>query len=322
MRKTIAVSLLAVAVLAAGCAQPSTDGEGVTFRYSLDAGDSFTYHNEYAMAMTTEIDGLPLEDVPQGPIDLDVTAAVTSRYSVADGPEAGTYAVTFSYEDVSELAMTMRSGGEEMTFTEADLGGELEGSGLPLPGSEVVFVVDSSGHVLSVDVDGTSIPLPGLTGQALGGFGSESLFMGPEMPDEAVSVGDTWTAHWSVELLPGTAMEVSAQSRLVSVETLDGADVYVIETTTTTVPFEVGLGDILAGLGGGEISEAPEDFEVSMTISPAPNRSTVWFDPARGITVRQEFAGGADMTMSFTAEGESGSMTVHTTMEGTLQIVD
>ncbi|RPI25613.1 MAG: hypothetical protein EHM57_01310 [Actinobacteria bacterium] len=321
MRRTIAVTLVAVAVLAAGCANPSSESESVTLRYSLDDGDTFTYRNEYDMAMTTEIEGLPMEDVPDGPIDIDLSAALTTRYAVSDGTEPGTYAVTFGYDEVSDLAMTMRAGGEEMTFTEDDLAGELAGSGVPLPGNEVEFIVDSSGHILSVNVDGTPVPLPGVAGGGLSGFGSETPFLGPEMPEGPVAVGDTWTAEWSVEPFPGTEMQVSAQSHLLSVETVDGAEVYVIETTTTATPLDVELADILGGLAAEDLAGGPADFGLTMRVAATPGRSTVWFDPARGITVRQEFAGGADVTMSFQGEGQSGSMTMRTTMEGSLRLV-
>jgi hypothetical protein len=325
MRRTILASLLAVSLLAAGCAEPSSESEGVTLRYGFDEGDEFRFSNEYGLEMTTEFEGLPADEIPAGPIDLDLDAAMITSYSVSAGADPGTYEVTFGYEDLSDLAMTMRSGGEELTMSEDDLPADLSGSGLPLPGSDVTFVVDATGHIVSMSLDGTDIPIPGLGEGGLGGFGgfgSAMPFMGPEMPNGPVAVGDTWTAHWTTEVVPGTELDVSAQSRLVAVESLDGVEVHVIDTTTTSTPVTLDLADVLAGFGGEGLGSAAEGIEFSMTMSTAPTRSTVWFDAARGVVVRQEFAGGSDLTMAFSAEGRSGSATMHMTIDGSLQLLD
>jgi hypothetical protein len=321
MRKILGFTV-AVTLLAAGCAAPSSEAEGVALRYGIQAGDSFIYRNTLATSMTSELEGLPIPNVPDDPIDVSLDVALTTSYLVADGPEPGSYAVTIGVDELQDLAMTVRSGDDVTTFSDDDLGGELDLSELPMPGTDVEFIVDSAGHIVSVVIDGIDAPFPGLGGQSAGAFSHQMPFLGPEMPEGPVAVGDTWSSEWSVDLYPGTTMKTSAQSRLVALETLDGIEVHVIETTTAAEPVTVDLAGLLGSFGGEGSGALPAGLEMTMTMRPAPSASTVWFDAERGVTVRQEFSGGSDVTMAFAGGGESGSVSVHVTTEGTLELID
>lgn len=316
--KTLTVVAMAL-LLAASCAQPGGDSEGVALRYGFDAGDSYRYDNDFSMEMTADLSGLPADEAPDGPVTLDMDAAMTTTYTVADGAEPGTFSVAFGYEELSDFAMRVTGDGEEVTMTEADLGADLDAA--PLPGG-LTFVVDESGNILSVSVAGTDLQLPtfgsGMTGMA--GFGSDMPFLGPELPDHPVAVGDTWTGGWTREVFPGTEVELTTQNRLVGVETVDGVEVHVIETTTASTPITLDLAELMGAFAGDELGAPPEGFGLEVTMSTAPSRSTVWFDAARGITMRQEFSGSVDMTTSITAEGQTGTVSMHMTMSGSLDL--
>lgn len=312
MRKLITVAVFAL--LAAACGQ-GTGGETVTMEYAFGAGDSYTYLNEFAASVTTDFAGIEAEDAPEGPFEIDLAASVLVSYSVDDGPEEDTYRVSVSFDELSDASFTVRGGGEEMTYTEDDVPADIaEGA---MPGKEVTFVVDSSGAVLSVEADGVDIPLPTSNLGGMGGFGTETPFLGPELPEGEVAVGDMWTATWEIELFGDESIELTAESRLEEIE--DSTGYYVISTKTTSSPVEVDFADMLGGLLGEEAAGSSA-FSFSMTVSPDVATSTVWFDPERGITVRQSYTAGSNLEMSFAAEGESGTVRVDTDSSGSMEL--
>jgi len=321
MRTVVAATILAL--LAAACAQPGTEGESqtVSLGYGWSAGETFTYENDFAMSMSTEVEGLPDADLSE-PIDMDLSATLLTSYSFADGAEPGTYRVTMHYDDITEVSVTVRNGDEELSMDEGDLADvqdEVFG------GEGVEFIVDESGQILSLSVGGSDIPLPSFAGQGLGAASSAMPFLGPELPDREIAVGDVWSTSWATEAFPGQELSISADSSLAAIETIDGVELYVIETTTTSSAVELDLADLLGGLAegfGGSEADVPSDISFAMTLEQAPGVATVWFDPARGITVRQTFTSGTDMAITFSGEGEAGSMTMHIVTSGTLELLD
>ncbi len=326
MRKTSAILMIAVAMTVAACAQPAAeDGDpqpGVTLRYGLGVGESYTYASGFAVDMTTEFNGMPEGEIPEGPMSMEMSASLVTSYDVTEGPEPGTYTVTATYEGLDGLDMTLQTGDEEITFGEDDIEGLGNGE-IPLPADGVEFVVDDTGQILALDVDGAEIPMSALGAQGMSSMGGQMPFIGPEMAPGDVNVGDSWTSEWTAELFPGQDLSFAATSTLTAVETIDGVELYVIETTTTSEVFELDLGDLLGGLGedlGADDADIG-GFELKMTMEQAPTETTVWFDPARGITVRQTFSGGTNLGMSFSGDGESGDVTMTMVTSGEMELL-
>jgi len=175
--------------------------------------------------------------------------------------------------------------------------------------------------MLGVSVDGQSIDFGNLMGGSqFGGLGSGTPFLGPELPEGVVDEGDTWSATWDTEFVPGKEISVSANSRVVAVE----GDVYVIETETTTGAIEMTMADLLAASSTEEFDMAElagmGDMSMTMSMDANTGASKVWFDVNRGIPVRQEWSGGATTSMTMNVGGESGDMKMEMDFSGTLEL--
>lgn len=313
MRKLITVAVFALLVAACGS---GASGETVTMEYAFAAGDGHTYLNEFSASVTSDFSGIDAGDVPEGPVEIDLAASVLTSYAIEEGPDEGTYRVSVSFDELSDASFTVRGMGEDTTYTEDDVPSDIaEGA---LPGREVTFVVDSNGAVLSLESDGTEIPLPSSGFGGISGFGTETPFLGPELPEGEIAVGDTWTSAWEVDLFGDQSISFSAESTF---EEIDGSGYYVISTRTTASPIEVDFADLLGGLLGDEAPQGGE-FTLTMRISQDVATTTVWFDPERGITARQSYTRGSDIEMSFAAEGESGTVRLSSDMTGTMELQD
>ena len=175
--------------------------------------------------------------------------------------------------------------------------------------------------MLAVSVDGQQVDLGNLYGGSqFGALGTGTPFLGPELPQGSVSEGDTWSASFDTEFVPGKEITVAADSRVLAVE----GDVYVIETETTTGAIEMTMADLLTASSTEDVDMtellALGDMSMSMTMGANTGKSTVWFDAARGIPVRQEWSGGATMSMTMAADGESGAMDMEMDFSGTLEL--
>ena len=333
MRRNRLVGTVAVAIalFATACAEgPAEDAPpdtaaietliGEPLRYGISDGTDLVYDMTMSMDMVTDMRGAFADQGVMGPLEMDMALAASTRYSIEDGIEEGTYLVSMSFEELSFDSLSMTMGGEDLM---AGMEGMLDDSmSAEMAGlSEMKFVIDEQGRMLAVSVDGQQVDIGNLAGGSqFGALGTGTPFLGPELPEGGVSEGDTWSATFDTELVPGKEITASADSRVIAVE----GDVYVIETETSTEAIEMTMADLFAASSTEEVdmTELLElgDMSMSMTMDANTGTSTVWFDASRGLPVRQEWSGGATMTMSMTADGQSGDMDMRMDFSGTLEL--
>ena len=329
MRRLILGLIAVLALLLAACGNPEDQSQAL--RYGYDAGDELVYDTEMSMQFDTDIVGGPVEEQLPGSFALGADLVATTRYLVAEGADAGTFAVTMSLDALEFSSVEMTMAGEELTFTDpALMNAALEGQDDFL--GDVTFVVDEQGTVRSIEVDGQNLNVDELLGaDPFSGMSQGMPFLGPQLAEGAVAVGDSWSSTWSSPMAPGVEeVEVTATHRFAAIEDLEGREVYRIESVTETARVEFNSEDLLSGgdFGGQELS--PSDLEglatgnVEMAIVTDPGTATVWFDPVEGITVRQAWTAGARVVVSVTGfedlGGETGTIEMHTTMKGQLAL--
>ena len=329
--RLIGIVVIALALFAASCAEgPAEDAPpdsvapetltGEALRYGISDGTTLVYDMTMSMDMVTDMSGAFADQGAMGPIEMDMVLAATTAYEVEEGIEEGTYLVSMSFEELSFDSLSMTMGGEDLM---AGMDGLLDDSmSAEMAGlSEMKFVIDEQGQMLGGSVDGQSIDFGNLMGGSqFGGLGSGTPFLGPELPEGVVDEGDTWSATWDTEFVPGKEISVSANSRVVAVE----GDVYVIETETTTGAIEMTMADLLAASSTEEFDMAElagmGDMSMTMSMDANTGASKVWFDVNRGIPVRQEWSGGATTSMAMNVGGESGDMKMEMDFSGTLEL--
>jgi hypothetical protein len=107
---------------------------------------------------------------------------------------------------------------------------------------DVTVVVDEQGNIIPQDTGMGEDLLGGLGGlgglDMLGQLGSSAgvgQFIGPPFSQEEVTVGDTWSETAEIPTLPGNdPITTKVDSEVVGADTIEGNEVFVIETTTTT----------------------------------------------------------------------------------------
>ena len=323
--------VVAIALVATACAEgpaesaPPDTGDpesliGETLRYGISDGTVLVYDMTMDMEMITDMSGAFVDQGAMGPIEMDMELAASTQYAIEDGIEEGTYLVSMSFEELSFDSLSMKMGGEDLM---AGMEGMLDDSmSAEMAGlSEMKFVIDDQGQMLAVSVDGQQVDIGNLYGGSqFGALGTGTPFLGPELPQGNVSAGDTWSATFDTEFVPGKDITVTANSRVLAVE----GDVYVIETETNTDAIEMTMADLLAASSTDEVDMTEfltlGDMSMSMTMDANTGTSTVWFDASRGIPVRQEWSGGASMSMTMAADGESGAMDMEMDFSGTLEL--
>ena len=261
------------------------------------------------------------EGIP-GEATIDISGSATFTHTVSDGPEPGTFEVNIKgiFDD---LTVTGTVDGESVD--EAPEFAEME----PI---DVTFLIDDRGNLIFED-EGFDDPFGGALG-GLGSFGSGSApgldpgqFVGPPFPDEEVSVGDTWTDETETLLLGDDPVVTSTTSTIVDVDQINGVDVYVIETQSSTSLIEIDLGELFLGLFTAFMPESPSEEEqaelqlildqLKFTISVDDTRSdsTTWFDPEAGIALRSDVDVAATIAMDINVPDDTTGELVGFQME-------
>lgn len=333
--------LLALAFVVAACgaesvdttAPPTTEAvpEAVLLSYRFEPGSELRYEVRFdqhiTMSASGESSALGGEDVP-GDADIDVSGITTFTHSVEAGAEPGTYDVTIVGE-----------------FTDLELSGVVDGEAVE-PGEflelaeiepvETTVTVDEKGNVLSSS-DG-EFGLGGELGGDLSGFGSMASpgmdmgsLVGPSLPEREVTVGDTWSETIENPApFGGEAMTTSVESEVTGTDTIDGVEVFVVETSSSTSMIEFDLGQMMIGFfeafmpeeataeERAELEAMMDNLRFLIVIDPSAYSTTTWFDPAAGLSLRSESAGVTHMTYDLNFPDEtSGEMTAFT-MEMTM----
>jgi hypothetical protein len=283
--------------------------------YALESGATFSYEMKLNQHLELSASGDPSlmgdDELPgEAVIDLEGTAVFT--YTVSDGPEPGTYEINVvgAFED---LAVTGTADGEPVGEVPDFAGVE------PV---DVTVIVDEQGNPIVID-GGPEDPLGGLFGDFndLGGAGSTGLdpgqFFGPPFPGDEVGVGDSWTDEIETALFGDEPVVTRVTSTITAADEVDGVDVFVIETSTSTSLIEVDLGEFFLGLLGAFIPEDATAEELSefdammaqlqflISIDDTEADTTTWFDPVAGVVHRSETDGTTAIAMSINIPDET-----------------
>jgi hypothetical protein len=318
--------LVVLAMLVAACSpagttdSTSTTGAEVTtttgtpapepmeLAYSLQSGTSYAFEvgldQTIDLSTTGDASALGEGDVP-GQMSVSVTGTSVFTYSVADGPESGTYAVTIT-GDFSDLQFTGTVDGEPVTADDIPDFANME----PV---DVTVIVDEQGNVIP-DQSGQEEDLFGMGGLdmlgQLGSTGATGQFVGPPFTEDEVTVGDTWSETVETPTMPGSdPITTKIESEVVSTDSVDGHDVFVIDTTTTTSPISFDLGDLLAGFMTAFVPEDASEEELAQldeivsqikfafSVDETVGHLKTWFDYEAGLARNAEYASTTHLVM-------------------------
>lgn len=320
----------------AGSDNPSTSAppsaEAVLLSYSLTAGDEFQYEVGLDQHIELEASGdasaMGEEEIP-GEASVDIAGTAVFTHTVADGPEEGTYEIHV-IGDFEDLSVTGTIDGEPVDSSEAPDFASME----PI---DVTVVVDEQGNVISAGGEDLEDPLGGLFG-GLGSMGSSApapgldpgQFFGPLFSDDEVTVGDAWSDEIETAGFGDEPIVTSVTSTITGVEQLDGADVYVIDTNSTTSPIEFDLAEFFRGLFGAfipeeataketaEFEELMSQLKFLITIDDTSADGTSRFDAEAGIARQSEITAAIHIMMDMMIPDETTGEMIGFQMEMTI----
>jgi hypothetical protein len=287
---------------------PAPEVEASLLSYTLEPGLSLQYEVDLdqSIEMATTGDPSALGEDEDFPGDMSVRIRGTSifTYSVSEGPEPGTFAVTITGE-FSGMELTGTIDGEpadaedvpEMTET------------LPV---DVTVIVDEQGNVISDDSMGFADGLFGGLGLLDQFVEGPDLghFIGPPFPDNEVGVGDSWSETSEVDaMLEDGPIVTHVESEVVDRASVDGAEVLVIETRSTTTAISFDLAEMIIGFMMAfvpeeedseelaEMEELIENLRFAFFMDETVSDMTTWFDAGAGVSRRAELGSGLRMTI-------------------------
>jgi hypothetical protein len=325
------VALLASACSPAGEADDSTTSslpppttsttkpapEAVVLSYALEAGDTYTYEVDIDQTIEMTATGDPTamadEEFP-GDMSIRLTGTTVFTQAVTVGPEPGTFEVRIT-GDFTDLEMSGTVDGEPVESGDIpDLAG--------MEPIDTVVIVDEQGNIIPSDNEFEDDLFGGL-----GGFGSlDQLnpgaglgqFVGPPLAEGEVSVGDTWSETISSPSFPeDEPITTQIDSEIVAVDTLDGVEVFVIETTTTTSPIEFDLAELIFGFmfafapedatdeERAEMDALAEQLRFAISVDETVANMTTWFDVAAGHARQADYTSAATMVFDINVPDET-----------------
>jgi hypothetical protein len=315
------------ALMAAACGQPDTvptpsttpepEVEAVLLSYTLEPGTTFEYEVDIDqdIELTTSGDTSQLgeEDMP-GEAQINLTGTTTFTHSVADGPEPGTYAVTITGE-FSDLAFSGTVDGESVEQSDIPEMAQME----PV---EMTVIVDEQGNIIPESNPGLGEDFLGQFGglDMLGQMGSVNpgQFVGPPLTEDEVTVGDTWSETIETPTMPDAdPVTTLIESEVVGAETLEGNEVFVIQTTTTTSPIEFDLAELLIGFmtafvpeettpeEQAELDAIIEQLKFAFSVDESVGELTTWFDHDEGVARQADLANTTHMVMDVAIPDEA-----------------
>ncbi len=295
--------------------------EAVLLSYTLSSGDEFQYEvgldQHIVLSASGDASLMGDEEIP-GSADIGLTGTATFSHTVSDGPDPGTYEVHITGE-FTDVAVTGTVDGEPIDSAEAPEFAAID----PV---DVTVVVDENGK--PVTPEGGEDPLGGIFGD-LGAMGSGTSapgldlgqFVGPALPDEEVSVGDTWSDEIEVPGPGEDPIVTSVSSTVTGVDQVDGVDVFVIDTTSSTSPIEFDLAEFFAGMFGAFLpEEATEeeqaeleamlaDLRFVMTVDGATAQTETLFDAEAGLARQAQTTSATNISMDMNVpDEETGEM--------------
>lgn len=295
---------------------PAGQLEGVRLAYSLQPGTVFQYEvtiDQHIDLTVTGDPALTAEEDMAANATVDVRGTTVLTYSVAEGPEPGTYQITIS----GEFTEFEASGTVDDEPINAD---EAPDFATPEP-IDVIIVVDEQGRLVR-------------TGELFGGIFEGDLFdlehpgldlgqlVGPPFPDQELAVGDSWSETIELPLFMGEEpVTTQIDSVVVGADSVDSFEVLVIETTTSTPVIEIDLADFFMGFFLAFIPDEASEEELAelesvldelrfvMRLEPTVAESTTWFDPEAGLARKAAGSSSVRMMMDINLpDDETGDM--------------
>jgi hypothetical protein len=346
MKRQLSI-LAALALVLAACAQTSGGStttstedttttttppvEAVLLSYSLSAGDEYQYEVDLNQHIELNTTGDPSlmdgEEVP-GEASVDLAGTATFTHVVSVGPEPGTFEVHITGE-FGGLTVTGTVDGEPFESEEAPDFASLD----PI---DVTVVVDEQGNLVEQDLSGAEDPLAGMFGD-LGPLGGGApapgldpgKFVGPSFSDEEVAVGDTWTDEIETPGFGEDPVVTSITSTVTGTEDLDGTEVYVIETNSTTSLIEFDLAEFFAGMFGAfaedataeeaaELDAMLDQLQFLIRVDGTTAHSQTWFDVEAGLARQSETTSSTEISMDMNVPDETTAEMVGFVMDMSL----
>lgn len=307
--------------------------EAVQLSYALEAGRTFTYEVDMDQVMSMTIDGDPSalaesegDEVPEQ-MDLTISGTTTFTHSVADGPESGTYEITIT-GDFSDLSISGTVDGEPIPDS-----GEIPEMAEMEP-VDVTVIVDEQGNVIT-DESGMGEDFLGSLGglDMLGQLGPAAgagtdQFVGPPFSEDEVTVGDTWSETVEIPTMPDSdPITTTIESEVVGVEEIDGTEVFVIETTSTTSAIEFDLAEFLIGFmtafvpedaseeDQAEMDALIENLRFAFSVDPQTAEMTTWFDHEAGLSRQANFVNTTHLVMDINIPDEASGELVEMALD-------
>ena len=287
--------------------------------YSLVPGTTFEYEvsidQQIEMSATGDASAMGDEEIP-GDASINLKGTTMFSHTVAEGPEEGTYEVTIKGV-FTDLAITGTIDGEPIDVGDLPDFAELE----PI---DVTVLVDEKGNIIGDD----ELFGDALSGD-LGGFGDLAApgmdpgrFVGPSFADREVTVGDTWSETIETPMLMGDDPIITqVDNEVTGTDTIDGFEVFIIETTSTTSMIEFDLAEFLIGFfqafipdeasdeEKAEIEAIAEELRFLFVIDETVAEMTTWFDAEAGYAREVEFSMGTSIVMDFNMpDDDTGEM--------------
>lgn len=339
MRTPTFILLAVLALVVAACAGADTQDDTTTsvaettttttfpepdalaLSYDFEPGTSYEYEvgldQTIDMATTGDTSALGetgSEDVPRE-MSLDVEGTTVFAHSVAEGSEPGTYEITIT-GDFSGMEFNGTIDGEPGEPSEIPPMAQME----PV---DVTIVVDEQGNIIPDDQPGLGEDMLGELGglgmlDQFGAGGGAGHFVGPPFTGDDVTVGDTWSETVELPTLPEQdPITTQTDSEVVSTDTVDGRDVFVIETTNSTSAIEFDLAQFLVGFmtaftpedmtdeEQAEIDAIVDDLRFAISVDPQVADLTTWFDYEEGLTRQAELSSDTHMVMDINIPDET-----------------
>jgi hypothetical protein len=301
--------------------------EAVVLSYALEPGASYAYEVtiDQTIDLSTRGDTSAMgegDDLPEE-MALTVNGTSTFTHTVSEGPEPGTYRIDIVGD-----------------FTDLEFGGTVDGE--PVDPAEIPDLAEMEPVDVTIVVDeqGNVIPEDGLGADFLGAFGGLDMldqfgagggagqFVGPPLPEGEVTVGDTWSETIETPTMPtDDPVITSIDSEVVAIDTVDGAEVFVIETTSITSPIEFDLAELLIGFMTAfipedateeelaEIETIVEHLRFAFSIDESVADTITWFDPLLGLSRQAEMSSATHMVMDVNIPDEASGEMVEFAMD-------
>jgi hypothetical protein len=327
---TVTVLALVLAACGGGIAEPNPQTEAVLLSYSLSDGDQFSYEvglDQHIEMTATGESTFMGEDVP-GSASVDIAGTATFTHVVSAGPQPGTYEVHIT-GDFADVTVTGDVDGERVDSA------DIPDFAAPEP-VDVTVVVDEQGNIVPQGPEGEG-PLGDMFG-GMGGLGGShpapgldpGQFIGPPLSDEEVAVGDTWTEEIETPGLDDEPVVTSITSTVTGVEELDGTEVHIIESNSSTSLIEFDLAEFFAGMFGAfapegataeetaELDAMLDQLQFLIRVDGTTADSRTWFDAAAGVARQSETTSATNIAMDMNVPDETTGEMVGFVMDMTL----